>query len=175
MFVYCQNSLSAESVHDSPAVRISCPLIGQNSFATGAAPSLSYVTPFIINICQFCRWSVWDWAPVETPQSSLEATRHSPLEGLPLEVRGTMGCTHVLGEGIGTTEHEWGWWCFGATELLYPYRMKYGLGCSVAQNTTAISLVVEFYFSLLIQLCSVGLADERQQVDMVILMCSLFL
>ena len=47
----------------------------------------------------------------------------------------------------------------------------------MAQNTTAISLVVSFslIFSLLIQLCSVGLADEHQQVDMAILMCSLFL
>ena len=103
---------------------------------------LSYVTHFNINIRQFCRWSVWDSAPAETPQSSLEATRHSPLEGLPLEVRGTTGCTRVLGEGIGATEHKWGWWCFGATEHLYPYRMKCGLGGSVAQNTTAISLVV---------------------------------
>ena len=63
--------LSAESVHDSPAVRISCPLIGQNSFVPGAHPLPSYVTPFNINIRQFCQWSVSDaqrsgdaaWAP----------------------------------------------------------------------------------------------------------------
>ena len=84
------------------------------------------------------RVRTWDSAPVETPQSSLEATRYSPLEDLPLEVRGTTGCTRVLGEGIGATEHEWRWWCFGATEHLYPYRMKCGLGGSMAQNTTAI-------------------------------------
>ena len=64
--------------------------------------------------------------------------------GLTLEVRGTTGCTRVLGDGIGATEHEWGCWSFGATEHLYPYRMKCGLGGSVAQNTTAISSVVSF-------------------------------
>ena len=59
-------SFSAEIVHDSPAVRFTCPPIGQNSFTPEAHPLPSYVTPFNINIRQFCQWSVWDSAPVET-------------------------------------------------------------------------------------------------------------
>ena len=46
----CQNSLTHESSHSIPAVRIYCPLIGHNSFAPGAYPLLSYITPFGINI-----------------------------------------------------------------------------------------------------------------------------
>ena len=97
--------------------------------------------------------------------------------GFTLEVRGTTGCTRVLGDGVGATEHEWGCWCFGATKHLYPYRMKCGLGGSVAQNTTAISLVVSFslIFPFLVNHVVLVLADERQQVDMAIIMCSLFL
>ena len=126
---------------DSPAARISCTLIGQNSFAPGAHPLFSYVTPFDINISQFDQaGSVrldTGWEAPELSKSDDTLTNW----GLTLEVRGTTGCTRVLGDGIGATEHEWGCWCFGATEHLYPYRMKHGLGGSVAQNTTAISLI----------------------------------
>ena len=136
--------ISPESVHDSPAARISCALIGQNSFAPGAHPLFSYVTPFDINIGQFHQAGsvrlATGWEAPELSKSDDTLTNW----GLTLEVRGTTGCTHVLGDVIGATEHEWGCWCFGATEHLYPYRMKCGLGGSVAQNTTAISLVVSF-------------------------------
>ena len=44
---------TVESVHDSPAVRISCPLIVQNSFPPGADLLPSDVMPFNINISQF--------------------------------------------------------------------------------------------------------------------------
>ena len=119
-------------------------LIGQNSFAPGTHPLFSYVTPFDINIGQFDQAGsvrlATDWDAPELSKSDDTLTNW----GLILEVRGTTGCTRVLGDGIGTTEHEWGCWCFGATEHLYPYMMKCGLGGSVAQNTTAISLVVSF-------------------------------
>ena len=133
--------------------------------------------PFDINISQFDQaGSVRLATGWEAPELSKS---HNTLTnwGLTLEVRGTTGCTCVLGDGIGATEHEWGCWCFDATEHLYPYRMKCGLGGSVAQNTTAISLVNSFslIFLFWFKLCSDGLADERQQVDMAILMCSLFL
>ena len=143
-FVWGKNYLSPESVRDSPTARISCALIGQNWFAPGAHPLFSHVTPFVINIGQF------DQAGNVRLATGWEAPELSKRDdtltnwGLTLEVRGTTGFTHVLGDGIGATEHEWACWCFGATEHLCPYRMKCGLGGSVAQNTTAISLVVSF-------------------------------
>ena len=113
----------------------------------GAHPLFSYVAPFDINIGQFDQAGsvrhATGWEAPELSKSDDTLTNW----GLTLEVRGTTGCTRVLGDGIGATGHEWGCWCFGATQHLYPYRMKCGLGDSVVQNTTAISLV--FSFSLI--------------------------
>ena len=47
-FFWCQTSLTHEISHSCPAVRNSCPLIAQNSFAPRADALLSHITPFDI-------------------------------------------------------------------------------------------------------------------------------
>ena len=123
--------------HSSPAVRISCPLIGQNSFAPATDPFLSYIKTFYINIvASLTKPAVWqNSAPMVTPQSSLEATTHSSLEDLPMEVRETTVCTPVFRGGSWC---HWAQmrllavWCHWVSLLIHDD----GLGGSVARNIT---------------------------------------
>ena len=87
-------------------MRISCPLIGQNSFAPGAHPLPSYVTPFNINIRQFCQWSVSDSQHTQWERHlSLPKSREPPVVPYYLVEGKPHGPNHVIDNGWETGVH----------------------------------------------------------------------